>query len=82
MVRKQDLRERTRKFASAIIRLYCRLSKVKPEVQVIGRQVLRSGTSVAGNCREVSRARSRAEFVSKIDLCAQEADETNYGLSC
>lgn len=46
------------------------------ECQVIGKQFLRSGTSVAANYREASRARSDAEFVSKIDLCSQEADET------
>ena len=43
---------------------------------MLGRQFLRSGTSVAANYREASRARSDAEFVSKIDQCAQEADET------
>ena len=45
-------------------------------MQVLGKQLLRSGTSVAANYREASRARSDAEFVSIIDLCAQEADES------
>lgn len=73
---KQDLRIRTKAYASAVIRLYCCLAKNRTEVQVIGRQMLRSGTSVAANYREASRARSDADFISKIEVCAQEADET------
>ena len=46
------------------------------DVQVAGKQVVRSGTSVAANYREASRARSKADFISKIDICTQEADET------
>ena len=46
------------------------------ECHVLGKQLLRSGTSVAANYREASRARSNAEFVSKIEICTQEADET------
>jgi four helix bundle protein len=45
-------------------------------VQVVGGQMLRSGTSVAANYREASRSRSAAEFISKIETCVQEADET------
>jgi len=78
--KKKEFRERTKKYASAVIRLYCTLPKNRPEVQVLGRQFLRSGTSVAANYREASRARSDAEFVSKIDLCAQEADESSLWL--
>ena len=74
--KKEDFRKRTKAYASAVIGLYCALPKSRPEVQVMGRQLLRSGTSVAANYREASRARSDAEFVSKCDLCAQEADET------
>ena len=75
-LKKREFRDRTKRYASAVIRLYCALPKNRPEVQVLGRQLLRSGTSVAANYREASRARSDAEFVSKIDLCSQEADET------
>jgi len=78
--RKDDFRKRTKAFASAVIRLYCTLPKLRPEVQVVGRQMLRSGTSVAANYREASRARSPAEFISKIETCAQEADETELWL--
>jgi four helix bundle protein len=74
--RKVLLRERTKKFASEIIRFYCELPKGRMECQVLGKQVLRSGTAVAANYREASRARSNAEFISKIELCTQETDET------
>ncbi|MBC8460153.1 MAG: four helix bundle protein [Deltaproteobacteria bacterium] len=78
--KKKAFRDRTKKYASAVIRLYCSLPTNRPEVQVLGKQLLRSGTSVAANYREASRARSDAEFVSKIDLCAQEADESSLWL--
>jgi four helix bundle protein len=80
MEKKEDFRKRTKKFASGIIRLYCSLPKMRTEVEVLGRQMLRSGTSVAANYREASRARSKAEFVSKIECCSQEADETQLWL--
>ncbi len=78
--RKEQFRKRTRMFASGVIQLYCKLPKARAEVQVVGRQLLRSGTSVAANYREASRARSPADFVSKIETCAQEADETQLWL--
>jgi four helix bundle protein len=74
--KKEEFRERTKAFASAVVRFYSSLPKQRTEVQVLGKQLLRSGTSVAANYREASRARSDAEFVSKIDQCAQEADES------
>ena len=55
--------------------MYCALPKTT-EAQVLGKQVLRSGTSVAANYREASRARSDAEFVSKLGIVEQELDET------
>ena len=69
--RKEMMRQRTRRFASLIIRFYCTLPKNRMECQVIGKQLLRSGTSVAAKYREASKARSNAEFVSKIELCVQ-----------
>ena len=72
----QEFRERTRKYASAIIRLYVQLPKSRKEVEVLGHQLLRSGTSVTAHTREASRARSNAEFCSKIDGALQEADES------
>ena len=74
--RKDDFRVRTKEYALGVIRAYARLPKDREEVRVTGRQMLRSGTSVAANYREASRARSNADFISKIEICAQEADET------
>jgi four helix bundle protein len=74
--RKQALRIRTKAFASAVVRFYISLDKSREEIRVLGKQLLRSGTSVAANYREASRARSEAEFISKAEQCAQEADET------
>jgi four helix bundle protein len=75
----EQLRDRTKQFAIRIVRL----SKVLPkseESRVIGRQLLRSGTSVAANYRAVCRARSRAEFIAKIGVVVEEADETVFWL--
>jgi four helix bundle protein len=74
-----DLRVRTKQFAIRVIRLFSALPK-RIEVDVIGRQVLRSGTSVGANFREAHRARSDAEFVSKLGDCLKELDETCYWL--
>ena len=76
----KTFRDRTKQYASSVIRLYVKLPKRREEVLVLGKQLLRSGTSVAANFREASRARSTAEFVSKIETCAQEADETGLWL--
>ena len=78
--RKEDLRARTKEFAAAIIDLFVGLDRRRDEVRVLGNQMLRSGTSVAAQYREASRARSPEEFISKIDCCAQEADETELWL--
>lgn len=76
---KRDLKERTKSFALRIIRLYTALSK-STEAQVLGKQVLRSGTSVGAHYREAARARSTAEFISKMETGLQELDETDYWL--
>jgi four helix bundle protein len=74
-----DFRKRTKSFAVDIIHLYTSLSK-EASVQVCGKQLLRSGTSVAANFREAYRARSNAEFISKLGICLQEADESQLWL--
>jgi four helix bundle protein len=74
-----DLRVRTKQFALRVIRLYAALPK-RNEAEVIGKQVLRSGTSVGANFREAHRARSKAEFVSKLGDCLKELEETCYWL--
>jgi len=74
-----DLRARTKAFALRIIRLYTSLPKTT-EAQVIGKQILRSGTSVGAHYHEARRARSTPEFVSKIEGGLQELEETIYWL--
>ena len=75
-----DLRERTKRFASGVIQLYVALPKRRKEVEILGNQLLRSGTSVAAHAREASRARSEMEFCSKLDGLLQEADESQLWL--
>jgi four helix bundle protein len=71
-----EFRDRTKVFASGIIRLYVKLPKTREEVRVLGKQLLRSGTSVAAHVREASRARSDDEFASKLGGALQETDES------
>ena len=70
----EDLRTRTKRFALRVIRLYSSLPK-KTEAQVIGKQLLRSGTSVGAHYREAVRSRSDAEFISKLEGGLQELEE-------
>lgn len=74
-----DLRVRTKAFALRIIRMFVALPKTE-EARVLGKQVLRSGTSVGANFREAHRARSKAEFIAKVGDCLKELDETAYWL--
>ncbi|MBI5639751.1 MAG: four helix bundle protein [Nitrospirae bacterium] len=69
--RKEDLRTRTKHFALKIIHLCSLLSK-NNHVQIIGNQLLRSGTSVGANYREACRARSNPDFISKIGIVIQK----------
>jgi four helix bundle protein len=75
----EELKKRTKQFAIRIVRLYQALPK-RDEARVIGKQALRSGTSVAANYRAVCRARSKAEFVAKIGVVLEEIDETVFWL--
>jgi len=79
MNEKPDLKIRTKAFALRIIKLYVSLPKTTL-AQVLGKQVLRSGTSVGANYREANRARSKLEFISKMGDCLKELDETAYWL--
>jgi four helix bundle protein len=74
-----DLAGRTKKFALRILRLYASLPETT-EAQVLGKQLLRSGTFVGAHYREAMRARSRAEFISKVEGGLQELEETFYWL--
>lgn len=75
-----DLRLRTRAFAIRIVRLYTSLPKAA-EAQVLGNQLLRSGTSVGAQYHEATRSRSNAEFISKIESGLQELEESIYWLN-
>jgi four helix bundle protein len=75
----QFLRGRAKQFALRIVRMYGALPQ-KKEALVLGDQVLRSGTSVAANLREASRARTDAEFIAKLGIVEAELDETQLWL--
>ena len=77
--KERDLAQRTKAFALRIIKMYSALPK-ETAAQVLGKQVLRSGTAVGANYREANRARSKAEFVAKLGDCLKELDETAYWL--
>ena len=72
---RQDLRLRTKKFALRIITM-CESLPNSRKGRILGDQIFRSGTSVAANYREAYRARSRAEFISKLGDCRKELEET------
>ena len=74
-----DLKNRTKTYALRIIRLYQALPK-SGEAQVLGKQILRSGTSVGAQYREACRAKSPADFINKMEGSLQEQDETGYWL--
>ncbi len=78
-VHEPDLKPRTKQFALRVIRLFRSLPH-RPEADVIGKQLLRSATSVGANYRAVCRARSDAEFVSKLGVVLEEADESVFWL--
>ena len=74
-----ELRTRTKTYALRIIHLYSSLPKTTL-AQVLGKQLLRSGTSVGAQYREAQRAKSDADFVNKLEDSLQELDETGYWL--
>ena len=79
MNKEKDLKERTKKIAFKIIQLVALLPR-KREADIIGRQLLKAGTSVGANYRESNRSRSKAEFRAKIGIVEQEADESLFWL--
>jgi four helix bundle protein len=76
---RRDLKERTREFALRVVRCYAALPRTTV-AQVLGKQMLRAGTSVGAHYREGVRSRSDAEFVSKLEGALQELEETCYWL--
>jgi four helix bundle protein len=75
----QEMRARTKAFSLRVFKVFRALPKTD-EARIIGRQLLRSGTSVAANYRAVCRARTQKEFVSKIGVVVEEADESAFWL--
>ena len=75
----EELKRRTKQFALRIIKLVAALPRSEA-ARIIGGQMLRSGTSVGAHYRAACRARSRAEFLSKLGVAEEEADETLYWL--
>jgi four helix bundle protein len=79
LMNEEQLKKRTKEFAKNIIQL-CRNLPNNREGRLIGDQMFRSGTSVAANYRAACRGRSKAEFVSKLAIVEEEADETMFWL--
>ena len=75
----EQLKLRAKQFAVRVVRLFKALPR-RDEARVLGRQLLRSATSVGANYRAVCRARTRKEFISKIGIVVEEADETVFWL--
>jgi len=74
----EEMKQRTRCFALSVIQLVRSLPGRGQDVQVLGRQLLRAGTSVGVNCRAACRARSPADFIAKMGIVEEETDETMY----
>jgi four helix bundle protein len=72
-----EYRERTKKFSLRVIRLFQSLPKTEA-AKILGKQLLRSGTSVGANFRGACRGRSKAEYISKLNIALEEADESCY----
>jgi four helix bundle protein len=79
VTKNEELRDRTKQFAIRIIRLFRALPN-RPDGQIIGKQLLGCGTSVGANYRAVCRARSKAEFIARLGIVAEEADESVFWL--
>src|SRR6266540_1951381 len=73
----QNLKSRTKQFALQVIK-FCESLPKDETSKILGRQLLRSGTSVGANYRAVCRAKSTADFISKFKTILEEADESAY----
>ena len=76
---REDLKQRTKRLSLAVLKLCSKLPRTR-EADVIGRQLIRSGTSVGANYRSACRARSKREFIAKLGIVEEEADESMYWL--
>ena len=77
--RQEQLRDRTKAFAVRVVKVY-RSLPYRTDAQVLGKQLLRCGTAVAANYRAACRARSKAEWIAKIGIVVEEADEAVFWL--
>ncbi len=75
----EQMQHRTKRFAVSIVRFFSTLPKTE-EARVLGRQLLRSGTSVAANYRAACRSKSEADFISKVGTVVEETDESLFWL--
>lgn len=78
--KKRDINNRVFSFACRIVSLYQHLAKQKYAAEVLGKQVLKSGTAIGANLEEAQAGQSRADFVSKCSIALKEARETHYWL--
>ena len=76
---KTELEERTKKFAVRVVKTVAAFPK-NAEGQIIGRQLLKAGTSIGANYREANRAESKNDFIHKVGIAEKEAAETIYWL--
>ncbi len=79
--KQEELRNRTKRFAIRIVSLFQHLPRTT-EAQVLGKQLLRSGTSIGANYRAAGRARSKAECIAKIGIVVEETDESVFWIEC
>jgi len=75
----EELKKRTKSFAIRIVNIFRSLPH-SPDAQTLGKQLLRCGTSVAANYRAVCRARSQAEFIARMGIVIEDADESVFWL--
>jgi len=78
--KEKDIKERSFSFACRIVKLYQFLAKKRGGGEILGRQVLRSGTSIGANLEEASAGQSKADFIFKCNIALKEARETYYWL--
>jgi len=74
-----DLKERTRRFALDVLR-FCSAMPNRTEFRIVGNQLMRAGTSVGANYRAACRSKSKADFINKLSIVEEEADECEYWL--
>jgi four helix bundle protein len=72
-----DLEDRTKRFATDVVR-FCSTLNGKPEIRIISNQLVRAGTSVGANYRAACRSKSKADFINKLSIVEEEADESEY----